>query len=56
MTVINQTKDKTIRLSAADHYELKLLSLNTGMSVKKLISYAVPLLAAKHPLNMSDWH
>lgn len=42
-------KDKTARISGSDHYTLKLISLNTGISVKQLLSTAVPLLAKQYP-------
>lgn len=42
-------KDKTARLSVEDHYRLKLMSLNTGKSVRELVGQAVDLLAKQNP-------
>jgi len=41
-------KDKTARLSVENHYKLKLMSLNTGKSVKDLINQAVELLITQN--------
>jgi hypothetical protein len=48
MQNVTFNKDRTVRLSGTDHYRLKLLSLNTGISVKQLITYAVPLLNTRY--------
>jgi|GEM_PF-2265464 len=42
-------RDRTARVSGADHYTLKLMSLNTGKSVKELINQAVGLLIKQNP-------
>lgn len=42
-------KDKTARLSVENHYRLKLMSLNTGKSVRELVNQGVELLVTQNP-------
>jgi len=42
-------KDRTTRLAEETHYTLKLISLNTGRSVKDIVTQAVELLAKQDP-------
>jgi len=49
MQNVDLNKDKTARISGANHYALRMMSAKTGKSVKYLIDQAVELLAAKNP-------
>jgi hypothetical protein len=49
MQSVELEKDKTARISGANHYALRIMSAKTGRSVKDLINQAVALLAAENP-------